>query len=164
MNAYTHIYPSPIGDILIASTGSAITGLWFIGQMYFPVDLIRNDARIPIFDDADRWLNRYFAGDDPGNMPPLLPRGTKFQMLIWDILRTIPRGSTTTYGAIARIAAAQLGRAHMSAQAVGGAIGHNPISIMIPCHRVIGTDGSLTGYAGGIDKKLHLLTLEGIIK
>lgn len=164
INVYTHAYGSAVGEILIASDGSSITGLWFAGQAHFPDALIRGDARLPVFAAADRWLNAYFAGGDPGETPPLSPRGTDFQMLVWDILRTIPRGGMATYGEIARKAAVITGRTRMSAQAVGGAVGRNPISIMIPCHRVIGEDGSLTGYAGGIEKKRFLLTLEGAIR
>ena len=110
--------------------------------------------------EAVRWLDAYFSGREPDFLPPLHPHGTAFQRAVWDILRSIPYGQTMTYGEIARRLAAQQGLSHMSAQAVGGAVGHNPVSILIPCHRVVGADGSLTGYAGGVDKKRFLLELE----
>ena len=161
---YVSHYPSPLGPITLSSDGTALTGLWFDGQKYDRATLSEDRAEksLPIFDDAHAWLDAYFQGQDPGPTPPLAPRGTPFQKAVWDILLTIPRGSTLTYGDIGAQLAQVMGRAHMSAQAVGGAVGHNPISLMIPCHRVVGTGGSLTGYAGGVDKKQKLLLLEGV--
>lgn len=161
---YLSHYDSPLGPITLSSDGEALTGLWFDGQKYFGATLSKEQAEkdLPVFTEARRWLEAYFAGKDPGPTPPLNPKGTPFQKAVWDILRTIPHGSTLTYGEIGLRVAHTMGRASMSAQAVGGAVGHNPISIMIPCHRVIGTRGSLTGYAGGVDKKLRLLQLEGV--
>ena len=148
---------------MLASDGEAISGLWFEGQKYFPGSLVRRAPQrpLPIFDEAICWLDIYFSGRQPDFTPKLGLYGTPFRNIVWDILLTIPYGRTTTYGEIARTAAHKLGLAHMSAQAVGGAVGHNPISLMVPCHRVIGADGSLTGYAGGLEKKLCLLRLEG---
>lgn len=154
---YTAQYDSPLGKMLLTSDGTALTALDFADTG----DGIRGTQKdLPVFEETFRWLNLYFSGKVPDCMPPLAPKGTAFQHAVWDILRTIPYGQTTTYGRIAaQIAAARGGR--MSAQAVGGAVGRNPISILIPCHRVIGADGSLTGYAGGLDKKEYLLRTEG---
>lgn len=113
-----------------------------------------------ILSEAKRWLDVYFSGEEPNFTPPLHPIGSPFRQAVWQILLQIPYGQTTTYGEIARQLAEKHGIAHMSAQAVGGAVGHNEVSIIIPCHRVVGTNGSLTGYAGGIDKKIRLLELE----
>ena len=152
----TH-YASPLGPILLAADETGLTGLWFEAQKYFPsfsgVDY--QEKETPVLTETARWLDVYFSGKDPGFLPPLHPQGSPFRQTVWDILLTIPRGQTMTYGEIAR----RLG-VH-SAQAVGGAVGHNPISILIPCHRVVGSDGSLTGYAGGFDRKTRLLQLEG---
>ena len=152
----TH-YASPLGPILLAADETGLTGLWFEAQKYFPsfsgVDY--QEKETPILTETVRWLDVYFSGKDPGFLPPLHPQGSPFRQTVWDILLTIPRGQTMTYGEIAR----RLG-VH-SAQTVGGAVGHNPISILIPCHRVVGSDGSLTGYAGGLDRKTRLLQLEG---
>ena len=158
---YKSYYDSPLGRIILTSEGELLTGLRFEGQKYFPS---RNEEwkerRIPVFDETVRWLDVYFGGKDPGFIPPLGLSGTPFRMTVWEILLRIPYGKTETYGSIARMAAERMGLRQMSAQAVGGAVGHNPVSLIVPCHRVIGADGSLTGYAGGIDKKLRLLTLE----
>ena len=156
-------YASPLGTITLAGDGSALTGLWFDGQKYFGSTLPRETVRredIPVFAETKRWLDIYFSGKEPGFTPELRYDLTPFREAVCDILRTIPYGCTMTYGEIAERLAAQLGKAHMSAQAVGGAVGHNPISLIIPCHRVVGTNGSLTGYAGGIDRKVRLLELE----
>ena len=163
MQYITH-YSSPIGDITIASNGNALTGLWFDGQKYFASTLGADykEENLPVFTKAKRWLDMYFSGREPNFTPPLKLNGSAFRMAVWQILQSIPYGQTITYGAIAQQLAAQSGQAKMSAQAVGGAVGHNPISIIVPCHRVVGTNGSLTGYAGGIDKKIALLKLEGI--
>ena len=160
---YTQKYASPLGPITLASDGEALTGLWFQGQKYDRSTLSdENEQRdLPVFRETARWLDRYFAGDAPDFTPPLKLRGSPFRQAVWEILLTIPRGSVTTYGEIAAHIAAQRGLEHMSAQAVGGAVGHNPVSIIVPCHRVIGADGSLTGYAGGIERKAWLLALEG---
>ena len=162
MDFTTH-YMSPLGGITLASDGDAIVGLWFDGQKYFADALEENneEAALPVFDDAKKWLDIYFEGKDPGFTPKLNLRTSPFRKRVWEIMLTIPFGKTMTYGEIAGIIAKERGASHMSAQAVGGAVGHNSISLIIPCHRVVGTNGSLTGYAGGIEKKLKLLTLEG---
>ena len=149
---YTHHYILPLGGITLASDGEALIGLWFDGQKYF-ADILDGDAEereLPVFDEADRWLELYFSGREPDFTPKLNMRTTSFRKRVWEILLTIPYGQTMTYGQIAEKAAAQLGRKRMSAQAVGGAVGHNSISLIIPCHRVVGANGSMTGYAGGI--------------
>ena len=147
----------PLGPILLAADETGLTGLWFEAQKYFPSfsGVEYQEKETPVLTETARWLDVYFSGKDPGFLPPLHPQGSPFRQTVWDILLTIPRGQTMTYGEIAR----RLG-VH-SAQAVGGAVGHNPISILIPCHRVVGSDGSLTGYAGGFDRKTRLLQLEG---
>ena len=158
---YTAHYTSPLGGITLASEGMALTGLYFDGERDFPDLSTARKKDLPVFGEAMRWLDLYFAGKVPDFMPVLNPTGTAFQQAVWEVLRTIPYGQTTTYGAIAKRLEKSTGK-RMSAQAVGGAVGRNPISIIIPCHRVVGTNGSLTGYAGGIDKKVQLLTLEGV--
>lgn len=164
MNFSTH-YLSPLGGMTMASDGEFLTGLWFDGQKYFPNAPGKElkAAELPIFALTIKWLDLYFAGEVPTFTPPLHAEGTPFRQAVWDILRSIPYGQTTTYGEIADRIARQENLPHMSAQAVGGAVGHNPISILIPCHRVIGADGSLTGYAGGIHRKRALLHLEGFL-
>ena len=162
---YSTEYPSPIGQLTIASDGIHIVGLWLKGQKYFlgtlPEIPVRKDD-LEVFDQVRNWLDRYFAKQQPDPKAlPLKPIGGAFRQAVWECLCQIPYGEVTTYGALAKKAAEKLGRETMSAQAVGGAVGHNPISILIPCHRVIGANGSLTGYAGGIDKKIQLLALEG---
>ncbi|MCD7928386.1 MAG: methylated-DNA--[protein]-cysteine S-methyltransferase [Oscillospiraceae bacterium] len=160
---YTSHYPSPLGPILLAADADGLTGLWFEGQKYFALHLPaeREERETPILAQARRWLDIYFSGEEPDFSVPLHFTGTVFQKRVWNILLTIPYGQTMTYGEIARQLAAEAGAGHMSAQAVGGAVGHNEISILVPCHRVVGASGSLTGYASGIDKKVGLLTLEG---
>ncbi len=159
---FTHRFNSPLGGLTLASDGEALTGLWFDGQKYFAASLEKEheEKSLPVFDLADEWLDLYFSGSDPGFLPPLLMRTTEFRKTVWEILLTIPYGKTMTYGEIADRIAAGKGISRMSAQAVGGAVAHNAISLMIPCHRVVGTDGSLTGYAGGLEKKIRLLELE----
>ena len=179
---YTCTYKSPIGDILIASDEIGLTGLWFEGQKYFantlPDEYVTNlnisDQHMPsshmsdktasyeseILTDTRRWLDIYFSGQNPDFTPPLHPTGSVFRQEVWQRLLEIPYGKTMTYGEIAKRLEATHGHTKMSAQAVGGAVGHNEVSIIIPCHRVVGTSGSLTGYAGGIDKKIALLELE----
>ena len=161
MNNIFH-YSSPLGGITLASDGKALTGLWFDEQKYFPNKLVkeRNEADLPIFTQTCNWLDIYFRGKEPVFTPPLNPQTTTFRKAVCDILLTIPYGQTITYGEIARILAEQQGVERMSAQAVGNAIGHNPISIVVPCHRVLGANGSLTGYSGGLDRKIKLLKLE----
>ena len=154
---YLTRYESPLGSILLAADGVGLTGLWFIGQKYFP-SFSEGEAleeETPVLAEAIRWLNVYFSGASPDFLPPLHPQGSSFRQAVWNVLLTIPRGQTMTYGEIARRLNVR------SAQAVGGAVGHNPVSILIPCHRVVGSDGSLTGYAGGLARKEWLLHLEG---
>ncbi len=159
---YTAHYCSPLGDITLASNGTELTGLWFDGQKYFGATLPKEyqERDIPIFQQTKQWLDIYFQGETPDFTPPLCMETTPFRKAVWNILLTIPYGKTTTYGEIAKQIAMQKGLSQMSAQAVGGAVGHNSISLIIPCHRVVGVNGSLTGYAGGIDKKIRLLKLE----
>ena len=161
MTFLTH-YDSPLGGVLLAADESGLTGLWFEGQKYFadnlPAERVERETKKLAI--AKRWLDIYFAGKEPDFMPPLHPVGSPFRRAVWELLLEIPYGQTTTYGELSRRLAAKMGIAHMSAQAVGGAVGHNGISIIIPCHRVVGTGGSLTGYAGGVDKKVKLLELE----
>ena len=161
MTFLTH-YDSPLGGVLLAADESGLTGLWFEGQKYFADNLPeeRAERETETLALAKRWLDIYFAGKEPDFMPPLHPVGSPFRRAVWELLLEIPYGQTTTYGELSRRLAAEKGIAHMSAQAVGGALGHNEISIIIPCHRVVGTGGSLTGYAGGVDKKVKLLELE----
>lgn len=161
---YTCFYKSPLGGITMASDGTALTGLWFDGQKYFAegIEPDAEEKKQPVFDEAMRWLDIYFGGRRPDFTPPLNLEGTAFRKEVWQLLLQIPYGETTTYGELAAQLAAHRALKRMSAQAVGGAVGHNPISIIVPCHRVVGTSGSLTGYAGGLAKKLALLKLEGI--
>ena len=187
---YTHHYESPLGTIVAASNGNALIGLWFEGQKYYgatlgsdyvevgPVDARLADSELAVFAKTeladceladtelavfaktDRWLDIYFSGKDPGFIPPLALKSTDFRMAVWEILLGIPYGGTMTYGQIAAEIARTRGVKTMSAQAVGGAVGHNPISLIVPCHRVVGADGSLTGYAGGVERKRALLEME----
>lgn len=161
MQYITH-YQSPLGGILLAGDEVGLTGLWFEGQKYFArgLDAVHEERDLPLFEETARWLDCYFSGQEPDFTPPLHLLGTPFQNEVWEILRTISYGQTLTYGQIAQRMAEARGIAHMSAQAVGGAVGHNPVSIIVPCHRVVGTNGSLTGYAGGIERKTALLKLE----
>lgn len=163
---YTTTYQSPLGEILLAADTVGLTGLWFEGEKYYALSLDPEhlEKEIPVFHQVKRWLDIYFSGQQPDFMPPLHMSGTTFQMAVWETLREIPYGQTTTYGAIARKIARQRGLSKMSAQAVGQAVGRNELSILVPCHRVVGTNGSLTGYAGGIDKKIQLLQLEGAFR
>lgn len=159
---YTYHYESPLGSITLASDGEALIGLWFDEQKYFADTLSKDHTEKPlsIFDRTVRWLDIYFSGQAPDFTPPLNMKTTAFRKRVWEIMLTIPFGQTMTYGEIADIIAKEKGLVRMSAQAVGGAVGHNSISLIIPCHRVVGTSGSLTGYAGGIDKKVKLLEME----
>ena len=163
---YKTDYQSKIGSITLASDGENIIGLWMEGQKYHGgtvlEEMVEKDD-LSIFIKAKKWLDLYFSGEKPNISDlPLAPRGGKFRKIIWDILYEIPYGELTTYGEIAKKAANKMGKEKMSGQAVGGAVGHNPISIVIPCHRVVSSNGSLTGYAGGIAKKIALLELEGV--
>ena len=159
---YTHHYQSPLGGITLASDGAALTGLWFDGQKNFADALSEQheERDLPVFGLAKQWLDLYFSGKAPDFTPPLHLNTTAFRKAVWEILLTIPFGQTMTYGGIANLLANRRRTPGMSAQAVGGAVGHNPISLIIPCHRVVGADGSLTGYAGGIQKKEWLLSME----
>lgn len=159
---YTHSISSPVGRLTVASDGHAITGLWLEGQKYYAATLEKsNELRdLPVFELVQNWLRIYFSGKQPEFSVPLAPRGSPFRKEVWNMLCDIPYGTVTTYGSIAARMQDTGKDRHTSARAVGGAVGHNPISILIPCHRVIGSDGSLTGYAGGIDRKIQLLTLE----
>lgn len=160
--SYLYKYRSPLGGITLASSGDALTGLWFDGQKYFGATLPARceEKNLPIFDEAAGWLDTYFSGKAPGFTPPLAMETSPFRKVVWEVMLSIPYGQTMTYGQIARRIAAQRGLPQMSAQAVGGAVGHNAISLIIPCHRVVGANGSLTGYAGGMEKKIKLLELE----
>lgn len=159
---YIYRYHSPLGGITVSSNGIEITGLWFDGQKYFGDTLPENyeEKDLPVFEKTKKWLDIYFSGKAPDFIPPLKMETTSFRKAVWEIMLTIPFGQTMTYGEIADKIAKKKGISKMSAQAVGGAVGHNSISLIIPCHRVVGTNGSLTGYAGGIDKKVQLLTIE----
>ncbi|SFW47284.1 methylated-DNA--[protein]-cysteine S-methyltransferase [Ruminococcus flavefaciens] len=159
---YIYNYTSPLGIITLASNGESLTGLWFDGQKHFSHKYISEstEAELPIFTRTCNWLDIYFSGNIPDFTPSIYLNTTPFRKAVYDILLTIPYGQTMTYGEIANIIAKQNGVERMSAQAVGSAVGHNPVSIIIPCHRVVGADGSLTGYAGGLNKKIELLKLE----
>ena len=152
---------SPLGGILLAGAGDRLVGLWFDGQSYFGegLDPEHEAGELPVLDEGRRWLEMYFAGEKPDFTPPVAPRGTDFQRAVWAILSDIPYGRTATYGELAR-ALADMGRPNASPRAVGGAVARNPISLIVPCHRVIGANGDLTGYAGGLDRKRRLLALE----
>lgn len=162
----TSRYDSPLGALLLAERDGKLVGVWMEGQKYFPCSLgetSQDGGLSPVLRQAGRWLDLYFAGErPPAGALPLAPEGSEFRREVWRILCEIPYGETATYGEIARKLAARRGLARMSAQAVGGAVGHNPISIIIPCHRVVGSGGSLTGYAGGLQRKIQLLRHEGV--
>lgn len=159
---YVHHYESPLGDMTMASNGKELTGLWFEEQRYYADGLSDEfeNKELPVFDETRSWLDMYFCGKEPDFTPPLCINATAFRRRVCEIMLTISYGQTMTYSQIGEIIAKEKGIQRMSAQAVGGAVGHNSISIIIPCHRVVGTNGSLTGYAGGIDKKIQLLTIE----
>ena len=162
---YSTVYASPVGLITLASDGENLVGLWIAGQKYFAEmkkSAVEEKPDLPVFSSAKKWLDAYFAGKKPAiSELPLAPNGSDFRKAVWEILCEIPYGQYTTYGEIAKKMACRMDRKRMSSQAVGGAVGHNPISIIIPCHRVVGSNGSLTGYAGGIGKKVALLEHEG---
>lgn len=163
---YTAIYESPIGILTLASDKINLTGLWIEGQKYYGStirDKKTEERELPVFKEAKKWLDKYFEGKNPEiSQLPLAPEGSEFRQKVWKILCEIPYGEVITYKDIAKKIAEKAGKEKMSAQAVGGAVGHNPISIIIPCHRVVGSDGSLTGYAGGLENKKRLLSLEGV--
>lgn len=159
--------PSPVGTLFALSDGTSLAGLWIEGQKHFPPDLPpeagNGEEELPVFSALREWLTRYFSGErPPADALPLAPEGTAFQRRIWLLLREIPYGEVVSYGELADKAASFGSTGRMSARAVGGAVGRNPISIVVPCHRVVGADGSLTGYAGGIEVKRRLLELEGV--
>ncbi len=157
MDSTAH-YDSPLGGITLASDGNALVGLWFDGQKYFASVLQENaeEKALPVFDEAARWLDAYFSGSEPDFTPPLLLRGTPFRRAVWGALMAVPFGQTVTYGWLA----CRLGLPAAAARAVGGAVARNPVSLIVPCHRVIGADGRLTGYAGGEWRKAWLTGLE----
>lgn len=158
---YTATYISPLGEILIAANDTCLTGLWFKDQKYYALSLknpVKKETHVII--ETKKWLDIYFHHEIPDFTPPLSPSGTPFQKQVWHLLLQIPYGETVTYGMLADKISEEKGMKRMSAQAIGGAVGHNPISIIIPCHRVLGKDGSMTGYAGGIERKEKLLLME----
>ena len=163
---YSTSYMSPVGNLLLASSDTSLIGLWIEGQKYFRAtapEAMEERKDIPVLNAAKDWLDRYFSRKKPAvSELSLAPAGSEFRRIVWDILCEIPYGVVATYGEIGRRAAERMGKASMSGQAVGGAVGHNPISIIIPCHRIVGSNKSLTGYAGGISKKVQLLQLEGV--
>lgn len=162
---YTAVYPSHLGNIRLFSDGQALTGLYtefWCQQKNKEFGALKNGDELDVIKQTKRWLEIYFAGKEPDFVPPLAPAGSVFRKEVWNILRSIPYGEVMTYGEIAKLMALRLNKEKMSAQAVGGAVGANPIGIIIPCHRVIGANGNLTGYAGGLVAKRALLELEGI--
>ena len=164
MKIYQTTVASPLGDLTLACDGARLTGLWIAGQKYFGLPLVNSETvkgiNCPVFQETEAWLNTYFSGALPPSLPPLAPAGSPFRQAVWKLLLEIPRGTVTTYGELSRTLRSRgIGA---SPQAVGGAVAHNPISILIPCHRVVGSGGSLTGYAGGLEKKRFLLELEGV--
>ena len=165
---YIDEYSSPVGELILGSDGEHLTGLWLTGQKYFMANIaedkddIKQGEDLPILKETKAWLDRYFKGKDPGPIPAVKPQGTEFRQRVWELLTQIPYGQLSTYGELARQIAAERGIEKMSSRAVGGAVGHNPISIIVPCHRVVGSNGSLTGFGGGIARKIQLLKLEGV--
>lgn len=156
---------SPLGGMTMSADEIGLTGLWFDGQKNF-AEAISPDTleepSYPVFRQTVEWLSVYFGGSDPGFTPPLHLKGTPFRKAVWSVLLSIPYGETRTYGEVARAVSAAAGSIHVSPRAAGGAAGHNPISLIVPCHRVIGASGGLTGYAGGLERKARLLAMEGI--
>lgn len=161
----TAFYDAPYGRYVMAAEDGALTGVWLEGQKYFPSDLpVPSGEEAEVFARTRRWLDAYFAGRQPDvSTLPMAPKGSAFAQSVWQLLLEIPYGQTVTYGQLAKRLAEQRGLAQLSAQAVGGAVGHNPISIIIPCHRVLGAKNQLTGYAGGLEVKTFLLKLEGVL-
>ena len=162
---YLSHYESPLGAMTMASDGEHLTGLWFDGQKY-DRSTIDDDAalqpHLPVFTQTAQWLDTYFEGADPDFTPPIRVEGSDFKKMVTSIMLSIPFGTTSTYAQIAAEVALRTGRKQMSAQAVGGAVGRNPISLIVPCHRVVASSGSLRGYAGGVDRKERLLDMEGV--
>ena len=161
---YVKRYGSPMGEMTLASNGEELTGLWFDGQKYFASNMQGRieEKDLPVFEQTEKWLDIYFSGKAPDFTPPLSFSGiSPFRKRVWEIMLAVPYGQTTTYGKIAERIERETGK-RVSAQAVGGAVGHNSISVIIPCHRVLGANGDLTGYAGGVDKKVALLKGEGV--
>ena len=163
---YSQTYESPLGQITMTSDGEVLRGLWIEGQYRYMDSLgeLPVEKDLPVFEQTKTWLDTYFSGGVPETLPPLQPEGSEFRRRVWELLLEIPYGQTRSYSDIAKQIAEERGIAKMAAQAVGGAVGNNPISILIPCHRVIGTDGSLVGYGGGLEKKVALLRLEGWLR
>lgn len=163
---YKTTYHSPIGNLLLVSNENSLLGIWIENQKYYLANIkepLQKEDNLDIFIQTKNWLDRYFQGEKPNiSALSLVPRGSKFRQTVWQCLLEIPYGKVITYGELAKTVAKKLNKKTMSAQAIGGAVGHNPISIIIPCHRVVGSNKSLTGYAGGIEKKTKLLELEGI--
>ncbi len=162
--SFINRYNSPLGEMIMLSDGQNLTNLHFVGDKFYPDALAQQaqSADLPVFEKSAKWLDIYFSGRDPGALPPISLQGSPFRQQIWQLLLQIPYGSLTAYKDLAQKIAAQRGLEVMSAQAVGGAVGHNPVCIMVPCHRVVGSNGSLTGYAGGLWRKEKLLQLERI--
>ncbi len=154
---FLYRYDSPIGPLTMESDGESLIGLWFDGQKF---NEAREDKYLPVFSATARWLDLYFGGAQPDFTPPISLRDSEFRREVWNLLLTIPYGKTTTYGELAAQIAKARGMAKMSAQAIGGAVGHNPVPIIVPCHRVVGKNETLTGYGGGLEKKKFLLALE----
>ena len=161
---YIHYYDSPLGKILLSAKDEKLTGLWFKDQKYFASTLDKEyeEKDLEIFDQTIRWLDEYFAGKRPDFLPDISLKTTKFRKKVCEALAKIPYGRTVTYKQIGNMITEEGKK--ISYRAIGSAVGHNPISIIIPCHRVVGSDGSLTGYAGGLDRKEKLLKLEGVIR
>ena len=162
---YVSHYESPLGAMTMASDGEHLTGLWFDGQKYDRSTIDGNaelKPHLPVFTQTAQWLEAYFGGTDPGFTPPIRVEGSDFKRMVTSIMLSIPFGTTSTYARIAAEVARRTGRKQMSAQAVGGAVGHNPIALIVPCHRVLASDGGLRGYAGGVDRKEWLLKMEGV--
>jgi methylated-DNA-[protein]-cysteine S-methyltransferase len=161
---YVHKIKSPVGMLTVSSDGKNVSGLWIEGQKYFAKTMEKDvlEQNLSIFETVQKWLDIYFSGREPDFIPPLMPKGSPFQKSIWNNLCKIPYGQTTSYGELAKQFELENQGKHTSARAIGNAVGHNPISILIPCHRVIGKNGNLTGYAGGIANKIKFLKMEGI--
>lgn len=161
---FTQEYLSPLGKLLLACDNEGLTGIWFEGQKYFDKGLSVKQKALEheILAQTKAWLDLYFKGQEPSFTPPLKLCGTFFEKLVWQELLNIPYGTVTTYGKLSLKVAKTLNKEHMAAQAVGHAVGLNPVSIIVPCHRVVGSRGNLTGYAAGLERKLKLLELEGL--
>ncbi len=162
---YITKYATPLGEATLASDDERLIGFWFDGQKYDRDALTGEEIcekTTPVLDAAKRWLDVYFSGKNPGSPPPMVVEGSRFKRLVVELMTTIPYGRVATYGALASAVASRMGRDRTSARAVGGAVGRNPLSIFVPCHRVVGSDGRLTGYAGGLERKVWLLELEGV--